>query len=324
MILRALLATVGLVLACLLFTACSVGHLEKSHYCGKQAKGFTERQVELEGVKLHVHEAGQGDPPVVLVHGFGGTSYSWRYLLPALALHHRVLTFDLPGHGYSEKPHDYDYSAIHLGKLLREFLIEEKVDHAILVGNSYGGAISLAAIVRSQEEDGPDQKLVSKLVLIDSAGYPQKLPPHVLLLKIPILNRLLPAITPPKVLMHIVVSSMYGEGHCEKEQIAEYANAYRTRGTRRAFRQYVKQMLPKDIGEYTRKYKDVRVPTLVITGDRDKVVPMKVAQQFDQDIPDSTLVVVKGAGHIPQEEAPEKVLEALSTFLGEPLALARR
>ncbi|MFN7975376.1 MAG: alpha/beta hydrolase [Acidobacteriota bacterium] len=324
MTLRILLLMAALVAASAITTACSVGHLEKSRYCGKHARGFTESEVTLEGVRLHVHEAGKGDPPVVLVHGFGGTSFSWRYLVPSLAEHHRVLTFDLPGHGYSEKPDHYDYTAVHLGKLLRQFLIEEKVENAILMGNSYGGAISLAAVVETQEEEGVDQKRIGKLVLIDSAGYPQKLPAHVALLKLPVLNRLLPAITPPKLLMRIVVSSMYGDGHCEKEQVAEYANAYRTKGTRRAFRQYVKQMLPKEIGDYTKKYKDVRVPTLVISGDRDKVVPVKVAEQFDQDIPESTLVMVKGAGHIPQEEAPDKVLAALSAFLGEPLAIAQR
>lgn len=303
---------------------CAPGSIRRSAYCGASAQrhGFAEREVDVDGVKLHVHEMGSGSPPVLLVHGFGGTTFSWRHVMPALARNHRVVAFDLPGHGYSQKPRDYDYSAIHLGELTTKLIDAEGMSDVVIVGNSYGGAISVAAVLASQEQLGPDQRRIGRMILIDAAGYPQKTPWHVKLLQLPVL-KMLPALLPPRLLMRFVIGGMYGErGKTEKAQIREYANAFSTKGTRRAYRQYARFMIPTDLDEYVRRYPDIRVPTLVITGDRDRVVPPAVAERFAADIPGAKLEVIAGAGHIPQEEIPAEVLADLGAFLHEELVLA--
>ncbi len=304
-------------------TSCAHGMLRKSRYAGPNApdKPFTEDDVAIDGVRLHLQRGGEGDPPVVFVHGFGGSAFSWRFLWPVFSKHHRVMALDLPGHGYAERPHEFDYSAIHIGRMLVTLLEKEGLKNVILIGNSYGGAVSVAAILDAMEKQGADQDLISKLVLIDSAGYPQKLPGHVAIMVVPGLNRLLPAMIPPKLMIRTIVRSMYGEKkRVTKDQIREYTNVYSVPGTRRSYRGYVRDMRPENIGEYIAKYKTIKVPTLVITGDKDKVVPPAIAERFHRDIEGSKLVVVKGSGHIPQEEDPDAVLAALAEFLGEDLA----
>lgn len=324
-----LAAVAALVAAGGLASSCARGSLARSVYCGadaaqRAARGFDERTVTIDGVALHLHEGGSGGPPVVLVHGFGGTSFSWRHLFPAIARRHRTLAFDLPGHGYSDRPEGFDYSPLRLGKLLLSLMEAEHVEEAVVVGNSYGGAVAVSALLHAMEADGPSQRRISKLVLVDAAGYPQPIPWHVKLLRVPLLRSVMPALVPPRLLMRFVVSAMYGKnGKPEKAQIREYANAYAVPGTRRAYREYAALMQPEDFEEYVARYRSIEVPTLVITGDRDRVVPPEVAERYHADIAGSRLVVVKGAGHIPQEECPATVLEPLGEFLGEDLVGAR-
>lgn len=327
--LKLLLTIAALVAAGALTTACSRGSLARSVYCGADAKddpsrGFAEREIDVDGVSLHLHESGSGDPPIVLVHGFGGTSFSWRHLAPSLSRRHRTVAFDLPGHGYSDRPEGFDYSPVRLGKLLLALMERERIEGAVVIGNSYGGAIAVSAVLHAMEADGSGQKRISKMVLVDAAGYPQPIPWHVKLLRVPVLKHVMPALIPPRIMMRFVVSAMYGKnGKPEKAQIREYANAFAVPGTKRTYREFASIMRPEDFEEYVKLYRSIEVPTLVVTGDRDKVVPPSVAERFHEDIKGSRLVVVKGAGHIPQEECPATLLAPLGEFLGEDLTASR-
>ena len=126
---------------------------------------------DYHGVKINYYEAGQG-PPVILLHGFGGSAYSWRFLGPALAKDHRVLTIDLKGFGLSAKPEDGKYAVSDQADMVAEFIRTRDLHDLVVIGHSMGGGVTLMTYFKVREDD---PARIKKLVLIDSAGYPQKI-----------------------------------------------------------------------------------------------------------------------------------------------------
>ena len=94
---------------------------------------------DYHGVKINYYEAGQG-PPIILLHGFGGCAYSWRFLAPALAQDHRVFTIDLKGYGLSAKPEDGKYAISDQADMVAEFIRTRDLHDLVVIGHSMGGA----------------------------------------------------------------------------------------------------------------------------------------------------------------------------------------
>src|SRR5262249_14347275 len=97
----------------------------------------------LRPLRLWVEEAGSGDP-ILLIHGLGANSYTWRYLAPALARTHHVLSVDLKGFGRSDKPIDAAYGVFDQARLLNALIARRKLTHLSIVGHSFGGGVALA------------------------------------------------------------------------------------------------------------------------------------------------------------------------------------
>ena len=131
-----------------------------------------QKTFDYHGIKINYYEAGQG-PPILLLHGFGACAYTWRYLIPPLAAEHRVFTLDLKGFGLSDKPADGHYAVADQAEMVADFIRQQDLHDLVIMGHSMGGAVTLMTYLKLRETD-PGR--IKKLVLIDSAGYPQKLP----------------------------------------------------------------------------------------------------------------------------------------------------
>ena len=153
----------------------------------------SRRTFDYQGIKINYYDAGQG-PPVLLLHGFGGCAYTWRYLIPPLAAAHRVLTLELKGFGLSDKPRDGHYTVADQAKMVAAFIRSQNLHDLVIMGHSLGGGVALMTYLGLQEDD-PGR--IDKLVLIDSAGYRQKLPWFIRLAKIPGADAL-GALLPPR------------------------------------------------------------------------------------------------------------------------------
>src|SRR5581483_2376578 len=101
---------------------------------------------DIAGVRTYVKRAGKGSP-IILLHGLGASSYSWRSTLPALADKHEVFAMDLPGFGRTDKPRDFDYSFAGFAKWMRAFMDRFEIHKASFAGNSMGGVISLRMVL---------------------------------------------------------------------------------------------------------------------------------------------------------------------------------
>jgi pimeloyl-ACP methyl ester carboxylesterase len=262
--------------------------------------------------ELHYESYGDGDP-VLCLHGLGACLYTWRNLVEPLSQSHKLILIDLKGCGESPKPRDGRYSVQDQAELVYRFIQHHDLKNLTLIGSSYGGAVSLMLATMLCEMD---RGRLSKLILIDSAGYDESLPWHLKLFKAPVLGWVTIHVLPGKAFTRRVLRYVYYNRRLiTKEQIKAYSQSIRSRAARQALLQTARQAIPKNIDELTPKYKDICVPTLIVWGEEDKVIPLKIGQMLADSIPDSKLVVLPKVGHAPHEEAPEKTIPLIVGFL---------
>ena len=218
---------------------------------------------------LHCEIYGDGDP-ILFLHGLGGSTYSWRYMITPLSGEHQVILIDFRGEGQSPKPHDKHYSIGDQGELIHQFILEHDLKNLTLVGNSYGGGVSLFLAIRLCAEN---PKRLKKLILIDSAGYPDHLPLFLKLLKTPILGWLAVHLLPPKCQIRMVLKkSYYDPAKITQQQVDAYAAPLASPGGRHALLEIGKLAIPKDIQSYIDRYPTISVPTLILWGEDDRVL----------------------------------------------------
>ena len=269
---------------------------------------------DYDGVRINYYEAGQG-PPVILPHGFGASAYAWRFLGPALAKDHRVLTIDLKGFGLSAKPEDGKYTLRDQADLVAEFIRTRDLHDLVVIGHSMGGGVALMAYFKGR---GDEPARIKKLVLIDSAGYPQKLPLFIWLAKVPGLGSVGGKLLPPRfATARVLRKCYYHKDRITDEQIDTYAYYASLPGAREAIVATAQQIVPEDIQAISSQYHTIRVPVLIIWGAEDEVVPVSVGKQFKRDIPNSELVILPECGHMPPEEEPQETTRIVKAFLNK-------
>jgi pimeloyl-ACP methyl ester carboxylesterase len=267
---------------------------------------------DYHGVKINYYEAGQG-PPVILLHGLGGCSYSWRFLAPALSHDHRVFTFDLKGCGLSAKPEDGKYAISDQADLVAEFIRTRDLHDLVVIGLSMGGGVTLMTYQKVRE-DQPAR--IKSLVLIDSTGYPQKKPWFIWLANAPVLGSVGGKLVSPRFFTaQVLRKCYYHKDRITEEQIDTYAYYASLPGAREAVIAAAQQLVPADIDGLIAQYKTISVPVLIIWGEEDEVVPLSLGKNFHRDIPGSEIVILPKCGHIPPEEEPGETTRLVKEFL---------
>lgn len=261
---------------------------------------------------LHAVERGAGDP-LLLVHGFGASVYSWRFLVDELAKTHRVIAIDLKGFGDSPKPLDDAYTLRDQVALVTAFIRERDLRNLTLVGHSYGGGVSLLAALELQAHR---EDRLARLVLIDNVAYPQEFPFFIRALRTPLLGPLGAWILPATLQARKVLELCYHDPRrITDEQVEAYAAPLRTSSGRHALIETARRVLPPDMDRVTSDYKQLAAPTLLLWGRHDRVVPLEVGQRLHSELPNSRLAIIEDAGHIPQEETPAETLAELRDWL---------
>jgi len=270
------------------------------------------RVFDYQGIKINYYEAGQG-PPVILLHGFGACTYTWRFLAPELTRDYRVFAIDLKGYGLSDKPDDGKYAMRDQADMVAAFIRTQNLHDLTIIGHSMGGGVTLMTYFKVRA-DIPAR--IKKLVLIDSAGYPQKLPWFIRFARIPLLNAIGSRLLPPRFVTAMVLRKCYyHKDQITDEQIDTYAYYGNLPGARQAVTATAQQIVPEDAQAVTARYKTISVPVLIIWGAEDEVVPLKIGKQFKGDIPGSELVILPQCGHIPPEEEAGETNRLITTFL---------
>ena len=276
---------------------------------------ISSQWVEVQRVRVHYLTAGAGEP-VFLLHG-GGTdsaSLSWRLTIGPLAEHVHVFAPDWPGYGDSDKPAIAYTTEYYLG-FLRDLLDALGVAHASLVGVSMGGGIALGFTLRFPER-------VRRLVLVDSYGLQAMAPAHkasYLFVRITGLSEIAWALTKrSRALARTSLRSIFHDPSKVSEELLEEVLAeLKKPGTGRAFMSFQRsEVLWNGLRTvYMDRLQEVQVPTLIVHGAEDRLVPVAWARLAHERIRGSQLYIIAGCGHWPQREKPEEFHRVLLAFL---------
>jgi len=305
-----LLATLALLvaLALLLFGKSDIPVEVLSEKYANAPSRFTE----VQGMKVHYRDEGPANDtlPIVLLHGTGASLHTFDAWTRELSQVRRVIRLDLPAFGLTGPFPTRDYSMESFTLFLSDFLDRVGVDKAVVAGNSFGGQIAWNFTLAH-----PDR--VKKLVLIDASGYPSKSksrPIAFRIAEIPVLNKMLTLITPRSLAKASVLNVYYDKSKVTPELIDRYFELTLREGNRQALVDRIQTELPVDAHE---AISNIEVPTLVLWGKNDLLIPIENARRFNDDIPNSRLVLIDKCGHVPMEELPQKSLEPLKEFLKE-------
>jgi epoxide hydrolase 4 len=284
------------------------------------ASGITSRMVRLaSGFGARVIEAGPADgAPVVLVHGWACTAFAWRRQVPALAeAGHRVVAFDLKGHGFSAKPPLVaEYSAAAMTRFAVDVMDAVGVERASLVGHSMGGAVATLVALAHPER-------VERLALLSPVGFGDVfglrlgkwLSPELAVPLLPTLGKV--AMAAPRWALAGSFHLVWGGGPVTltHEDVEEYRAPTQFADYVPALRHLVHafRWSPHQEEQLAR----LACPVLVMFGTRDRVVIPRRARDLVRVVPHGTLELVPGAGHMVQEERAGEVNATLLRFLGE-------
>lgn len=267
--------------------------------------------IEIEGMPVHVRDEGPRDDPspIVLLHGTSASLHTWEGWAAELKTKRRVIRFDLPGFGLTGPYPDNDYTLAHYARFINAALDKLGVAHGVLGGNSFGGQVALAATLAYPQR-------VDKLILVDSAGYaisPTSVPIGFRLALLPVVNKIM-EVTLPRSVVTASVRSVYGDpARATPEIIDRYYQLALREGNRHALVERLKQILKDEISAQIPK---VKVPTLILWGGRDQLIPPESGRRFQRDIAGSQLVMFDDLGHVPHEEDPLRTVATVKTFLG--------
>ena len=265
--------------------------------------------VELDGVRLHLRDTGpRAAPPVLFLHGFGSSLHTWEEVAGALDRDFRVIRLDLPGFGLTGADATGDYSDARSHAVILALMQRLGLERVALVGSSMGGRIAWSFAAAHPGR-------VTRLVLMApdgfaSPGIAYDQPPRV-----PALMRVLPY-TLPEGMLRGSLRPAYGDPAVMTEALFErYRDMMLAPGVRQAILDRMGQHVLRQPEPLLAQ---IRVPVLLLWGDRDAMVPVTNAQDYLRALPDARLVTLPGIGHVPMEETPTEVARALRDFLTAP------
>ncbi|MGW4386503.1 alpha/beta fold hydrolase [Streptomyces sp. NPDC004685] len=280
-------------------------------------EGAQHRWMTVRGAQLHIAESGSGEP-VVLLHGFPQHWYAWRELVPLLADGHRLICVDLRGFGWSEQT-ERGYDTDGLSDDILALLDALGLDRVALVGHNWGAGVGFRLCQRAPER--------FRAFLALNTAHPWTRHRDVLpnlwrmwftaFIEYPVLGRLVlrhwPAFT--RYLLRRAVADPSAWRDADLAEFTEAAQSSAHAG-QAMFWQYVVRDIPAGF-RGTHRRRRLTVPTVVLGGEHDPVIPPALLRGGDPNADDLTVRVVPGAGHHLHEERPELVAGALRKLIAE-------
>jgi pimeloyl-ACP methyl ester carboxylesterase len=266
--------------------------------------------IAVRGMQLHLRDEGPRDDPmpIVLLHGTGASLHTWDGWTRELERERRVIRFDLPGFGLTGPSPDGVYTIESYVDTVLAVADALHLQRFVLAGNSLGGYVAWATAVLHPER-------VDRLILVDTAGYPfqsQSVPLAFRIARTPILNRLMRDVL-PRTIVASSLRDVYGDpSRVTPDLVDRYFDLATRAGNRAALVARFDQTQPGSLAE---RVHEIQVPTLILWGDKDRLIPLEFGERFARDIPDSQLVVFEALGHVPHEEDPARTVAAVLPFI---------
>lgn len=275
-------------------------------------------RLPLQHVSIHGHPVGfrRGGTgqKILLIHGLAGSSKTWDDVIPLLTPHADVIAVDLLGHGESAKPTgDYSLGAFASG--LRDFLSILGIESVTIVGHSFGGGVAMQLAYQHPH-------LVDRLVLVGSGGLGREVSWLLRLLTLPGAEYVMPFAFPKPIVDRATdVGRQLGRRNIRSPRLAEMWRAYSSLAgatNRKAFVRTMRGVIEpsgQTVNASDRLYLAAHVPTMIVWGDHDGVIPVSHAHAAHELIPTSRLEIMEGVGHFPHVEQPEMFANLLVDFV---------
>lgn len=238
---------------------------------------------------------------MVLIHGLGASAERWEYVIPKFQEHFRVVVPDLIGFGYSDKPL-VDYTTEFFAEFLKNFLDKIAVSNPIIVGSSLGGQITAEYALNNNDS-------VQKLILVSPSGVMKHSTPA---LDAYVMAALYPN---PDAAKNAFEMMSGASKEIDPKIIEGFVERMQLPNAKMAFMSTLLGLKNSQI--ITEKLSSITVPTLLIWGELDPVIPVKYADSFVSRIKDCRFYRMDACGHTPYVEAPDKFVEIVMDFLGK-------
>ncbi len=274
---------------------------------------IAQAEIDLHGRRFTYRRAGEG-PLIVLLHGIAGSSATWDSIIPRLSAHHTIIAPDLLGHGESAKPKG-DYSLGAYANLIRDLLEALDEPPGTIVGHSLGGGVALQFAYQYPER-------CERLVLVSSGGLGREVHPILRAAALPGAELVLPGLAAGAARgIGAMMNAMGKVGFRASSDLAETWRSFVSLGqaeARRAFLHTVRSVI--DLGGQLvsatdKLYLTSGLPTLIIWGDRDPLIPVHQGVRCHELITDSRLELFPGSGHYPYLDDPERFAGILLDFI---------
>ena len=263
--------------------------------------------LDIDGTAIHYVEAGKGED-VVLIHGWNGSTFSFRYTIPELAQDFHVIALDLKGYGYSARSKDGDYSLTAQSEIVAQVMDRLGVKNAAVIGHSMGGAVATRLAIVHPE-------WVKKLVLVDTVTVTEQR-------RATRLGKLLRVVLPlgAPLLLHrrgarrrVFLSAVHDPAHVTPEVEEGYFRPLHMRGHLHALG---RQLISRQ-SDQLESPEGISQPTLILWGEHDSWLRPEFGEILASQIPNAELKLVPSAGHLPLEEQPDFCNREILRFLRE-------
>ncbi len=269
--------------------------------------------VEVNGLNVHYKTYGQGEPTFILLHGFGASVFSWHEVTDPLSEFGTVIAYDRPAFGLTERPLEWEGESPYGPQAQVDIVIglmdELGVEKAILVGNSAGGTVSMQVALQYPER-------VEALILVDAAVYagggaPSWSRP---ILKTPQMNHVGPLIARQLQAQGVefIKTAWHDPSKITQDIFDGYQKPLQIENWDKALWQLT---VASEESGLVERLAEITMPTLVITGDDDRIVPTEQSLRLADELPNAELKVIAQSGHLPHEEKPVEFMQAVTEFL---------
>ncbi|MBX3506122.1 MAG: alpha/beta hydrolase [Parvibaculum sp.] len=288
---------------------------------GKYAGGASQFATLPSGASAHIRDEGNPSGPVlVLVHGSNASLHTWEPWVAELGGSYRIVSMDLPGHGLTGRVPDDDYSREAMAAFVIEVMDAVGAERFAIAGNSMGGGVAAMVTLEHPER-------VSALILVDAAGIPVErdandVPLAFRIASMPVISKVMRYVLPRSLVEEGVRKVFVDQSKVTDEMVARYFDLSLHEGNREATRIRFAQNAARDEVAFAARLGEISVPTLVMWGDQDGLIPVSAADEFKARIPQAELVIYENVGHIPMEEVAEESAAAVAAFLAKALAPA--
>lgn len=269
--------------------------------------------VEIDGVRLHYREEGEG-PPVVLLHANYASLFMWEPWVAALKDRYRVIRLDLPAHGLTGPEPSGNYSLQRIQSLFEQFVDARGLERFVVVGTSIGGTVAMRYAA-----DHPER--IERLVMISPGSLEARVRGRTTPANVPKIADVLAWVT-PRAFTGYMLRNDYGDpARVTDAVIDEWYAMWMREGNRQAMIDLLRQYVS---GGVEAKIRSIRVPVLLIWGEKNKRVPLALAYETRAllaNSPQVQLEVLPGIGHMLVQEAPQQSAAVIRRYLDTPLAL---